>query len=74
MSINYEESSFRSIVKSFSWRIFATATTVAIAFFITGEFDLAKKIGFIEFFSKMVIYFVHERVWNIIPFGRERVK
>ncbi len=70
--VNYEETSWRSIVKSFSWRLFATAATVVIAYIITGEFDIARKIGCIEFFSKMIIYYFHERLWNFIPFGKIR--
>lgn len=70
----YEESSVRSILKSFSWRVLATATTVLIAYIITGEIDMAKKIGCIEFVSKMLIYFLHERLWNEISFGRVKIK
>lgn len=69
---NYEDSSSRSIIKTITWRIFATLTTIAIAYIITGELDLAKKIGAIEFVSKMVIYYFHERIWNYIPFGKIR--
>ncbi len=71
---NYEESNWRSVGKSLSWRLFATATTIAIAYFITGELELAKKIGAVEFLSKFFIYFIHERLWNFIPFGKYKEK
>ena len=67
---NYEESNWRSIAKSLSWRLLATATTVTIAYFITGKMDLAQKIGAIEFVSKFIIYFFHERLWNYISLGK----
>ena len=68
----YRESHLRSILKAFSWRILATATTAAIAFFVTGEIDTALMIGGIEFFLKFAIYYVHERFWQLVPRGTIR--
>ncbi len=61
------DSHLRSILKAFSWRIVATLTTATIAFAVTGEIDTALVIGGIEFFLKMFIYYVHERVWQLVP-------
>ena len=58
----------RSIAKSFTWRITATLTTILIAYFIIGDVTTAMAIGGIEFFAKMLIYFLHERAWNMIKF------
>ena len=52
-----------SLAKAFSWRIVATLTTSIIAYVITGEVDTALMIGGIEFFLKIGIYYVHERLW-----------
>ena len=46
---------WRSLLKTLSWRVTATLTTMIIAYIITGELTLAFSIGFIEFFSKFVI-------------------
>lgn len=53
----------RSIAKSFTWRITATLTTIVISYFVIGEVSLALMIGGLEFFTKMFIYFLHERLW-----------
>lgn len=53
----------RSIAKSFTWRITATLTTIVISYFVIGEISLALMIGGLEFFTKMFIYFLHERLW-----------
>ena len=58
----------RSIAKSITWRITATLTTILIAYFIIGDVSAAMAIGGIEFFAKMLIYFLHERAWNMIKF------
>lgn len=56
----------RSIAKSLTWRITATITTIAIAYLIIGDLSIAMAIGGIEFFAKMFIYFLHERLWASI--------
>ncbi|MEK9656770.1 MAG: DUF2061 domain-containing protein [bacterium] len=68
------EKVYRSIVKAFSWRITATVTTVCIAYIITGEVTAALSIGFVEFFAKMFLYYIHERVWNRIALGRVKLE
>ena len=62
------ESHERSILKGISWRIIATTDTFLVVFFITCMLDQcsvenALKIGVIEFFLKLLIYYTHERVW-----------
>lgn len=67
MSMIQKESRLRSLLKTISWRIIATTTTVTIAFFIFGDISNALKVGGIEFFAKMIIYYFHERAWLYIP-------
>ena len=68
----YRESHLRSLLKAFSWRILATLTTASIAYAVTGQIDTALLIGGVEFGMKLVIYYVHERVWQLIPRGTVR--
>ncbi|MGE5393095.1 MAG: DUF2061 domain-containing protein [Candidatus Saccharibacteria bacterium] len=64
------EKSYRSIIKSISWRTVGTIDTMVISYFITGKLSLAISIGSVEVFTKMALYFFHERTWNRISFGR----
>lgn len=64
------EKPVRSIVKAISWRIVGTLDTIIIAYFITGEVTMALSIGSIEVITKMVLYFFHERIWNVIKWGK----
>ena len=61
----------RSIMKSVSWRIIGTVDTIAIAWLITGTLKFALSIGFVELVTKMVLYIVHERLWNKISWGKK---
>ena len=67
-----KESHLRSVLKGITWRIIATSTTMSIAYFITGEVDQALTIGGIEFFGKLLIYYLHERAWQLAPRGTFR--
>ena len=64
------EKPLRSFVKSISWRIIGTLDTVLISWLVTGALSVAFAIGSIEMITKMVLYFFHERVWNIIKWGK----
>ena len=68
MATYKKESHFRSIIKGISWRVVATTDTILVVLLITcltGEcsIDNALKIGFIEFFIKLAVYYFHERIW-----------
>jgi len=58
------DSKLKSLLKTVSWRITATVTTVLIAYMILGDITPALAIGGIEFFAKMIIYYYHERAWT----------
>ena len=65
-----EENVKRSIAKTVSWRVIGTLDTVIVSWLITGTLALAFSIGALEFVSKMVLYFFHERAWNKIKWGK----
>lgn len=60
---------YRSFVKGISWRFFGTIDTIVIASFITNDFTKAFSIGFTEVFTKVGLYYLHERLWQKIKFG-----
>lgn len=65
------EKPLRSILKTVSWRIVGTVDTIAISWVLTGEIETALAIGSVELVTKMILYFGHERLWNMISFGKE---
>ncbi len=64
----------RSLVKTFSWRITGTLDTILVSLIITGDINTAAAIGVVEVFTKLLLYFVHERIWNRISYGKESTK
>ena len=61
---------YRSLIKGVSWRITGSIDTLIISFFITGKLKLALGIMSVEFFTKVLLYYFHERVWEKLSFGR----
>ncbi len=59
----------RSLVKTLTWRILATITTMLLVWIAFGEIDKAIGVGLIEFVIKMIIYYAHERAWARISWG-----
>ena len=64
------ETKKRSIVKALSWRFIATFITSLVVFVLTDELAFAAKIGLLDTSIKLGAYFLHERMWLRIPFGR----
>lgn len=60
----------RSLVKAISWRATGTVDTIVVSFLVTGRIKLALSIGGIEVFTKICLYYFHERVWNVLSFGK----
>lgn len=70
----FKESRIRSVVKSISWRFWATVTTMALVLLFTKKVELAISIGALEVVVKLIVYFFHERVWDKLKFGRHEIK
>jgi uncharacterized membrane protein len=60
----------RSVVKTLSWRLTGSSATFLIAWLIAGNFALASTIAIIQLVANTVLYFVHERLWNQVRWGR----
>lgn len=52
-----------SFLKGVSWRIVGTLDTVIISYFITGQWKFAFAIGSVEVFTKIILFYFHDRVW-----------
>ena len=57
------ENHVRSIVKGASWRLLGTLDTVFLSLIFTGQIGTALRIGGIEVFTKIFLFYLHERTW-----------
>lgn len=62
----------RSVSKGVTYRLLTAPVSPLLAFVLTGSWVLAGMLGALEFIIKVAIYYLHERVWHQIPFGKEQ--
>lgn len=60
----------RSVGKTLSWRVTGTAITALLTYQLTGRWELAFTLGTIDTGVKLLVFLLHERLWNHLPFGR----
>jgi uncharacterized membrane protein len=53
----------KSAIKAVTWRVVGTIDTMIISYLVTGKLTVALSIGSIEVFTKMILYYFHERLW-----------
>lgn len=53
----------RHLLKTLTWRIVGTIDTMLLGWIISGDPKVGITIGGFEVITKMVLYFIHERVW-----------
>lgn len=64
----------RSIAKTISWRIVATLTTSLLVLLFTHQWVIALSVGGIEGILKLFFYYLHERAWNKIEWGKQEIE
>ncbi len=53
----------RHVAKTISWRLIGSLDTIVLSWLISGNFSLGLQIGFLEVITKMIFYYIHERIW-----------
>jgi uncharacterized membrane protein len=70
-TVKSENSIARHLAKTISWRVIGTIDTMLLGWLITGSLNVGLAIGGTEVITKMVLYFIHERIWfKWIKIGR----
>jgi uncharacterized membrane protein len=62
----------RSLLKTLSWRFIASLDTFVIAYIATGKAAVSGGIVGAEVFTKMALYYLHERGWSRVRWGRNK--
>jgi uncharacterized membrane protein len=64
----------RSAAKAVTWRVTATLDTFIISWLITGKLEWATAIAGVEVLTKVFIYYLHERAWAKVNWGKETIE
>lgn len=60
----------RTLLKTITFRIIATTTTMLIFYIFTDNIALSVGVGIVDTILKMFIYYFHEQAWNRISYGK----
>ena len=75
--IEVRERPIKSIAKSITWRLIASTTTFILALlFFRDDPQATEKAGGVaiaEGLIKILLYFLHERAWNAVSWGKMEV-
>lgn len=72
--ITVKDKHWRSLVKGVSWRITGTIDTMLISWIVTRKLHIAVTIGIVEVFTKIFLFYLHERLWENIKIGRAAIE
>jgi uncharacterized membrane protein len=61
----------RAFVKAVVWRIVGSFDTFILSLLVTGKLHYAVSIASVEALTKIALYYLHERAWKLISWGRE---
>ena len=65
------ESAARSFFKTVSWRVTGSLSTFLISYIISKDFTTAGSIAIIQIIANTILYYFHERAWNLVQWGRK---
>jgi uncharacterized membrane protein len=60
----------RSLIKTVTWRITGSGATFLISWLISGSWTVAGSIAMVQIVANTVLYYAHERAWNLVTWGR----
>ena len=66
------DSNSRSIAKAISYRLLGSLSTAGIVFIFSGNLKVSAGVGALDVVTKLALYYIHERLWNHISFGRSK--
>jgi len=59
----------RHMLKTITWRIIGTVDTMLLGWLVSGDPMIGLKVGGLELFTKMILYYFHERAWYNFGLG-----
>src|SRR5690348_7180496 len=63
-----------SLLKGVSWRVVGTIDTIIISYLVTGQIHMALSIGSIEVFTKIALFYFHDRAWELAKSRKNNTK
>ncbi len=70
----FHEHAPRSVIKTITYRILIIVSNGIIVYFITNDAAATTRITIVASVVSTALYYVHERIWNKIHWGKMHIK
>lgn len=74
MKHEFKEYWTRSLVKAVTYRILIVIMDFTVIYLLTQKFDIAFWFMIVSNVYTTIAYYVHERIWNRIEWGRKKAR
>ena len=61
----------RTLIKTITWRLIALVITWIIVYTFSRDIKMSVAISITANALKALFYYIHERIWNRVSFGRQ---
>jgi uncharacterized membrane protein len=72
--MKFKETKRRSFVKATTFRVLVVVSDIVIVYVLTKRLDVTAAVTIFTNVASSVFYFLHERVWDGIDWGKLRVR
>ncbi|MDZ4240835.1 MAG: DUF2061 domain-containing protein [Patescibacteria group bacterium] len=62
----------RSFTKGVMWQMIGVVVTLSVVYLFTQNIGITASIGALEVFFKIILYYLHERLWDGIEWGKTK--
>lgn len=74
MKMKFKETNNRSVVKSVTFRILVVVADLIIIYAITKKADVTVVVIVATNIASTILYFLHERIWNDVSWGKQKTR
>ena len=68
---NLLDTTHRTIIKAITWQLVGILSMLAISYWHTGSLLSALSLAVSASATGLLFYFVHEKIWNAVQWGRK---
>jgi adenylylsulfate kinase len=72
--VKFKETKKRSIIKSVTFRIAVILADLVVIYILTRRIDTTITLTVLTNIASTILYFIHERAWDGVSWGRLRIK
>lgn len=73
-TVKFKETKKRSVTKSITYRILVIISDLVVMYLLTRQVATTITLTVLTNVASTIFYFLHERVWNSVSWGKQRIR